>query len=568
MKKIQNFLILFGVFLCITVCGFFFLYQFTSTEMVKSYTNLAKGQMSYAMNQLEAKLNEVELLAASLVIEEPIRLYEARYEFENENILANYELISKIRTILNKGLFYTQDIEAIHIYWVEHDEVISTQLLDEPRRQSIKQLAQKKGNHWANQESVMYYTMSAPYLLPEERSIEFVVVIEMKVSFLRDIMAVITDVQDMVPFIRMPDGKVLGQHTQLDQRFDHIAVPQEGQYEKIVTIDGINYQALAMTNQESSIQLMSYFEVERFTSPVKTLTLLTLGAVFLILSVGMGLASLFYVNIVTQLKQLIYRFQKVENGDLSIEHVSAAPKEFMYVFEQFNHMVTGINRLLTSLDNQYKRYELAVLKQLQSQINPHFLSNSLFYIVSVSDQPQAVEAMSMYLAEYYRYAIKPKEIVLVEDEIDCVRNYLNIIAMRKSIDYTIHVSDEANYCTILALLIQPLLENAVEHGIEAKQESHHIDLTVLLKNDRLFVYVEDDGPGMSQDDIEILQRQLDQTHPPKSLKVGLWNTHQRLKNYDATSQGIHISSSDSLGGLRVSFSIKVESESYECINCR
>lgn len=304
--------------------------------------------------------------------------------------------------------------------------------------------------------------------------------------------------------------------------------------------------------------MISYFDIEAFMGPVRWINGLTFFVTFLILLLGMLIMYLFYKDILSQLDILILKFRKVENGDLTTRIENKSNNEFRYVFEQFNQMVTGVDRLLLSLNSEYQRRDTAERKQLQAQINPHFLYNSLFYIISVANDPNATRAMATNLAEYYQYRTRAKDLVLLEEEVGFARSYLSIMAMRKSIFYEIHVAEELLDEMLLPLLIQPLLENAIHHGIEEKEGAHRVSLSIYQLDSGYEISVEDDGKGLDDKAIIQLTKQINQTHRKDGQSIGLWNVNHRLINFYGSNARLRIEKSTQLGGLKVRFKMQGE----------
>ena len=136
-----------------------------------------------------------------------------------------------------------------------------------------------------------------------------------------------------------------------------------------------------------------------------------------------GFLILYYRNILLQIRILTGKLMQVEKGDFDakISAVEMPQNEFSYVFAQFNRMVMRIRQLIASILKEQQLRDQAELRQLQLQINPHFLSNSLSYIVTVADKPEAVTQMAVHLAKYYRYCTQNKSMATVGEEVSYTR---------------------------------------------------------------------------------------------------------------------------------------------------
>lgn len=165
---------------------------------------------------------------------------------------------------------------------------------------------------------------------------------------------------------------------------------------------------------------------------------------------------------------------------------------------------------------------------------------------------KALIEMIHNLSEYYRYTTRvDKEIVTVKDEIDFVQNYLNIHTLRmERIQYHISIPDEMLKEKFLRLTLQPIVENAIVHGIEPKMGEGFICITGKKEGDQNQLIVEDNGLGLGSEQLAALKEQLSSS-VNKGENYGIWNVRQRLLLQYGKSSGIKVTSSKS-GGLRVS----------------
>ena len=211
------------------------------------------------------------------------------------------------------------------------------------------------------------------------------------------------------------------------------------------------------------------------------------------------------------------------------------------------------------------------LEVLQSQINPHFLYNSLSYIVTVAEQPDAVRSMAVHLSRYYRYCTQKKMITTIKEEVSYAKSYLEIMAMRKRIRYTIEMPKEIGELPIIPLILEPLIENAIEHGLEGCESAKQIEIEIdWTKNGAVSFAISDDGEGMTKEQVSALKERISRKERKEEESVGLWNVNQRLINYYSKSAALGFKRSR-WGGLTVYFSIRPEKkkeESNASIDCR
>lgn len=508
----------------------------------------------YAYSNLSEKTKEIEFLATDIMTDEAVRFFKTKME---SGVLEEYEYVQILKDI-DKKITQTSlnsiGIEAIHVYWPEEDLTISTKLADDIKRNLWIKNIEKNGRNWDNVDKQVFFSTSYPYIDTGKEIPDYFVIIEIRESYLNNVRDTVKNIKSSHAILRLPNGEFLSDETVFDEEIIQNATSELE--EKELRINGQKMKILSKYNPNNEIQIISYFNLGLFMAPVYTINGITFAATFMILLIGLSLMYFFYRHILSNFALLIKKFRQVENGDLSAKIQKESKNEFSYVFNQFNQMIAGIKRLLLSLDKEYERHDLAERKQLQAQINPHFLYNSLFYITSVSHHPEAVEAMSIHLAEYYQYKTKAKELVTLEDEVKFSRTYLSIMAMRKSISYTVEMDEEILDEMILPLLIQPLLENAVEHGIEEKESAHQIILKAIRKDTSFIVSVEDDGMGLDDLEISLLVLRINQNSEDGTNSVGLRNVNQRLINYYGKRSALKIEKSKELGGLKVYFELE------------
>lgn len=208
---------------------------------------------------------------------------------------------------------------------------------------------------------------------------------------------------------------------------------------------------------------------------------------------------------------------------------------------------------LARLDEQEKLLNRAELRALQSQINPHFLFNAINTIVSfVRMRPDRARELLIHLAEYFRNNLLDiHEDVEFFEEIENVRNYVEIEMARFGDKLeVIYDLDDQIKCIVPPLIIQPLVENAIKHGILEKEGPGRVSIVARVADEMLSVQVIDDGVGF---DAEAIRRRL-VDGPQKTHAIGLHNVHQRLKNKYGEQNGLIIESQEGFGST-VSFRV-------------
>src|SRR5699024_9423743 len=302
--------------------------------------------------------------------------------------------------------------------------------------------------------------------------------------------------------------------------------------------------------------LVSYINLDDFLSPLANVKRLENVSLILLFVSGLALAIFFYRDIHYNLRHLIEKIERFGKGNYSSRVTIKPNNEFRLLFTHFNRMAGQIQSLIENVYEEKIRTREAEYKHLQAQINPHFLYNCLFYIVTMANRsPEAVISMADNLAKYYQYVTnKSGSETTVREEITFIENYLRVQSLRnKRIKYTIDIPEELDELVIPPLSIQPIIENAIIHGIDQKRDAGHIMISGNTVSGGYEITIEDDGIGMSLENIKHLSSKLNESMN-MDMGHGLWNSHQRLKHRFGANSGLQISSS-SLGGLRITINL-------------
>lgn len=279
----------------------------------------------------------------------------------------------------------------------------------------------------------------------------------------------------------------------------------------------------------------------------------------LVITLVSALASGVLIYIVSYLlsnriMKLSRHIRQVTKGDLDTKFVISGNDEAGQLSAQFNSMIESIKLLITEVNesntqkNQLmmKQNELK-LKMMASQINPHFLFNALesIRLKALLNGEKEVSQIIGVLGKLMRkkLEIHGKEIPL-KNELDMVRCYLKIEKYRydERLDYELAIGPESEEVKIPALLIQPLVENAVHHGLASINGQCLVSIkTQILKNE-LHVWVTDNGEGMSEEKLKTVVIQLDEEDKQENSHIGLNNVNMRIKLTYGEKYGLKITS--------------------------
>lgn len=261
------------------------------------------------------------------------------------------------------------------------------------------------------------------------------------------------------------------------------------------------------------------------------------------------------------LRSLVSAFRRVESGNMDISIPYKTAFEFGYLYRQFNAMISRLNTLIQEVYEQKIHSQRAELKQLQSQINPHFLYNSFFVLkrmIAADDNKNAIRFVE-HLGNYFQYITRnADDEVTLEAEWLHARTYADIqmARFRKRLR-TDFVDMPCTYASLNVprLIIQPLLENAYQYGLQNKITNGIIRVSYEVKMDLICIAVEDNGEELTDEQLSMLEAKLN-SHNEHMETTGLINVHRRLQLKFGTDAGVHVKRSF-LGGLRTEICIPI-----------
>ncbi|WP_339183183.1 histidine kinase [Paenibacillus sp. FSL R5-0701] len=320
----------------------------------------------------------------------------------------------------------------------------------------------------------------------------------------------------------------------------------------VVELNGKNYLVSSVKSTYLDWHLVDVIPLYQILKPISLSQNLFYTCMILLLVVGISASILLYRNVQYPIKKLIKGLRRVEQGDYSVRLYSKNQNEFSFLFRRFNDMSHQIQDLIENVFHEKIRAREATLKQLQAQINPHFLYNCLGYIINMAQMKdeQAVVSMAHNLSAYYRYTTRmERETSSLQEEIKLLINYLDIQKLRNGrIEYHIDIPEDMLAQSVPRLMLQPMVENSVIHGVAKSYSSGEIRITGERLNGFGRIYIDDDGPGLSPEQYEALNLKM-QEPLQEEMGCGLWNTYQRITHLFGSHSYLLFGPSP-LGGFR------------------
>lgn len=313
---------------------------------------------------------------------------------------------------------------------------------------------------------------------------------------------------------------------------------------------------------EDNVQEYALFEVDRtqqqYIAMQASLARWAIGgAIMIVAAILFSIAAAWRISrgIYTPIKRLHDVTTTIARHDLEVLVTSDNADEITELVWSFNSMVGRIRELLAAKVKEQESLKKAELRALQAQINPHFLYNTLDTIIWMAESKRTAQVVDLVraLSRFFRITLsKGKDWISVGEEVEHIASYLTIQKMRYHdiLDYTIAVPDDLLDSSILKLTLQPLVENALYHGIKNKRSGGSINVRAQrVDGDRIVIDVEDNGIGMLPDKLAQVRALLNTEYSALASETGygLNNVNQRIKLFYGQEYGLSIASTHLVG---------------------
>lgn len=341
----------------------------------------------------------------------------------------------------------------------------------------------------------------------------------------------------------------------LEERVDDIKVnlDEGGHYDENIEMLDNNIYILTELIQDD-IQHYIYYQTKsienlkiQLNRQVQNFTIVCVIILFFIIT-GVVIATRFISNSITKpVAELCGVTERIAKGDFLARASVESQDEVAVLAGSVNDMTEHLEIMVRKIKEDERKMRYAELRLLQEQINPHFLYNTLdtiIWLIEGNDNEKAVN-MVVSLSDFFRLVLSHgKEIISIRDEERHIRSYLEIQQVRYKdiLDYEIVLSSELYEYQILKMSLQPLVENALYHGIKYKRARGKITITGSLVDGKIYFAVKDNGVGMEKEELEELRKEMNRPCKETSNGFGLANVNERIRMNFGEQYGLTIES--------------------------
>lgn len=391
---------------------------------------------------------------------------------------------------------------------------------------------------WKNYSTDQY--VSTAKMIPDKETGKAigVVLVDLDLKSIQKLVEDITMGQTGFGYIQDSQGRVLySPKNKIVYRMNPAWVSEKESGQVRCRIEGQDYNVIYSRSSYTDLTAVGVFDWGKTIEGVAYVKRVSMWSAVLVAVIAVVASVLFSASFTRPISNLSRLMQRAQTGDLSVHFDNHYKGEIRQLGDAFNSMVDKISELLKLVYKEQKNKREAELKILHEQIKPHFLYNTLDTIQWMAKKYHAQDIVDMVLAlsNFFRISLSQgKEYITLSQEIAMVRSYLDIQKFRyeELFDYETQVDEEILKCSVMKLCLQPLVENALYHGIkESDREKGRIWIRAYPEGEEyLILQVEDDGAGMSPEKCRKLNDWMKQKERTEEVEAyGTLNVNDRIR---------------------------------------
>lgn len=518
----------------VVISGIATLSAHITKEAIENQTDKVKYYSAILNTDLERVMQSMEQLCANKTVVDFLNGWNGKVDYKT--YLLYRGAYSTLKEYRNTSMY----IDDIYVYIQHTGQLLSASrsvITEEDKFQEMLHEYRKDGTSFFSYEDDLYY------LFRSSNGI----LCGMKVS-LKDVRYTLrgydTEGNYNYFFVEAKTFSLLGKQTSIAEmdRKVYNAVDWNGEKLQEAKIDGNRYLVYQIGRNANGFLILMYMNRSEAYAVLYALYWVWGMTTLLLLLVPVVLSMVIRKIIKSPIDKLQKAMEMVEHETYDYRLAINESKEFNYIFEQYNKMTQKVSNLIQEVLEKQVQVEQARYKQLQLQINPHFLFNSLYmgYRMAQAEDCEAVGDLCMYLGDYFAVlTYVANDNISVENELKFTTTYLKLNQMRfgEKLCWRLENEKETDDYRIPPLLLQPLIENAIFHGMEKCSHPCTIVVSLHWKNERLVFCVEDNADVITKEAIDALRQSIEQEKMPEK-HFGLWNIQRRLKQLDRGNKGL------------------------------
>lgn len=537
-------------------------YIVTSHLMYAKYQNYTADILSTIRIRIDDFITNMHLISQDLLYDD--KIYNFMLEKESSSMLDEYEESMNIKNNLIKLIFSRPYIQSIAITTKggklisadNNREVVSIEdVIEHLNIQSLLFIEALKGNgqpvfKLAGKNGEYLFMIRAVYDRDNFSPIGMIAFLIDKQSLNLSFSDLIAEKNQNI-FIYTSQKELITSKGQLPKNFESKLTKLTAKKDTILTKEIGNYIINTLKVNKADWSLVALISKNYLVKEAKDLRNLTIIFIFAA-ALAVSILTLFIaVDFLNPINKLVEAMKNVKNNNFKTKIENTRTDELGFLLNTFNEMVDKIDYLINSVYREQITRKESELKALQAQINPHFLFNtleSINWLAQMNNVPEISNAIYSLSKLLEASMGKGEKVITVLQELEYIDNFMNLMKMSLG-EYLVfekNIDSNALFVKIPKLIIEPIVENALLHGIKPKG-SGKVTLTIYVENDMLNIYVVDDGVGIHEENLSYLTELISKDDVynsigPKYSNIGIINVTQRLKLFYNNNYTFEISS--------------------------
>jgi len=549
----------------------------TTTNTMEEMMTQNMWDLTESVNQnIESYVDDVEKLtnAPYYSMETQQTLLSLKYKVGLQRTEAEAKLFNTIDVLL--GL--RRDIIGLYIFDDTNNRYYKTSLgdvtpfysfVDQPWFSKIKALGgerlmitTRKADHFVSPNPKYVFSIGRSIISKETNEAIGLILVDLDLQVIRDRLTGLKKKRNTEFYIVDMDGRLVYSYDEssLGEPFERPELMLEGgvnEGTRVMNIDGHRQLVTFSYSQRVGWQYITVTDLEPLLQPNENAIMNNIVISTLVLLILLSIVSLFVSSSMTNpIKRLQRAMLKMGEERFYQVRGIETRDEIGSLVRSYNEMIGKINDLINTVYKAGMKEKEAQLNALQAQINPHFLYNTLNSIGCMAEVKgvHEISVVCKAVSDLFRYSIKSgSDLVTLREELDSVGQYMTIQSFRydNRIEAILNRDESLMAVKVMKLSLQPIVENAVYHGLEPRRGKGIVIINMELDKDCLLLSVFDNGIGISEEKLQSLRRSLvhGRTADPqaKAGGIGLLNVHERLRLYYGERYGVAIDSQEGAG---------------------
>lgn len=546
-----------------------YIYNNSMMTLRHEITNSMTSQISFYLEGMENEVLRIRTLQYELINDRNInRMASIPQAMSN---IEKWESLLRIQDRLFAIKNSSSYIESVSIMFPAAQKTVSAETVSEfslADFEKVKALPDASEENILNIDGSLYLNLPYPQWYMTNRDPTFVIVIKLSQKAFEEALDTMRNNPDeeVVLFNTMNELTIATEynknfHAEILELIQN-ADPEAVESTKTILIDGVRCIIAYRTSDYLQSVMYKFVPEESVFKYIKVYNIWF--AVFTALALVIIAVYSAYIHqfIHLPLSRLANSFKEVKKGNFKIHIEHRHDDEFRFIYQHFNSMVEDLGILIDQSYKQKMLIQKAEMKQLQSQINPHFLYNS-FFIINTMTRTGDYDNLNKFteqLGRYFQFITRSAaDEVTLSKEVEHARVYTEIQAMRYSNRIRVEfeeLPDEFSEVIVPRLILQPIIENAFEHGLRMKVTDGILSIRFIKEKNGIYIIVENNGEEINEDKMVILQGKLTNYRDKNVDVTAIQNIHMRLQMKFGQDYGLSIEKVET-GGVRVIISIPV-----------